>query len=101
MPTATAVAPTDDLLDETLRVFQPRTERRLTREDAREMVHNLTGCFRVLAEWDQRERDRQAALRASDGLPSDDPPAFDAPLEPPCSPSPSSATTSRARPSSP
>jgi len=41
-----------DLLDRTLEVFQPRTSRRLTREDAREISHNLTGFFRVLMEWD-------------------------------------------------
>ena len=53
--------PAPDLLDRTLQVFQPRTERRLHREDAREIVHNLTGFFRVLMEWEQRERARVAA----------------------------------------
>lgn len=52
---------TDDLIEETLRVFQPRTERRLTREDAREIAHNLTGFFKVLVEWDRREREKAAA----------------------------------------
>lgn len=50
-----------DLLDRTLEVFQPRTSRRLTREDAREISHNLTGFFRVLMEWDRKERARVAA----------------------------------------
>ena len=53
--------PPDDLIEDTLRVFQPRTERRLTREDAREIAHNLTGFFKVLVEWDRRERERAAA----------------------------------------
>lgn len=53
--------PDPDLLEHTLEVFQPRTERRLNREDAREIVHNLTGFFRVLMEWEQRERARVAA----------------------------------------
>ena len=44
----------DELLDRTLSVFQPRTQRRLAREDAREIVQNLTGFFRVLPEWDRR-----------------------------------------------
>ena len=53
----------DDLLDYTLEVFQPRSERRLTREDAREIVHNVTGFFRVLMDWD---RAAKAASTASD-----------------------------------
>lgn len=53
---APADAARPDLLDETLRVFQPRTARVLTREDAREIHQNLTGFFRVLLEWDARAR---------------------------------------------
>ena len=50
----------DALLDEALDIFQPRTQRRLTREDAREIYVNLTGFFRVLQDWDRAERERQA-----------------------------------------
>ncbi len=45
-----------DLLDLTLEVFQPRTDRVLTREDAREMVENVTGLFGLLAKWERKAR---------------------------------------------
>ena len=40
-----------------LNTFQPRASCELTEEDAREIVHNLTGFFLLLAEWDAGERD--------------------------------------------
>ena len=46
------------LLDQTLEIWQPRTSRKLTREDARQIVENITGFFRLLLEWEiaaQRE----------------------------------------------
>lgn len=45
-----------DLLDKTIAVWQPRTQRTLTREDAREIVSNVMGFFAVLNEWDRAER---------------------------------------------
>ncbi len=45
-----------DLLDHTIAVFQPRTTRTLDREDAREIVENLTGFFRVLRDWEQKQK---------------------------------------------
>lgn len=56
---ATAPADRDRLHDEAAALFQPRTTRRLTREDGREITHNLTGFFRVLLEWDRAERAAQ------------------------------------------
>jgi hypothetical protein len=47
-----------DLLDETRRVWQPQTDRVLTREDAREIVENIVGFFDILHEWDKAERRR-------------------------------------------
>jgi hypothetical protein len=47
-------------LDAVLRVFQPRTSRRLTRADAVEMRANLLGAVGLLIEW-QREDDEAAA----------------------------------------
>lgn len=41
----------DELIDEALAVFQPRTTRPLSREDGRQIVHNLSGFFRVLLTW--------------------------------------------------
>jgi len=44
------------LLDETIAIWQPRTSRPLTREDARQIIENMTGFFNVLREWDRAER---------------------------------------------
>ncbi len=43
-------------LDQTIEFWQPRTSRTLTREDAREIVYNLSGFFAVLREWQEAER---------------------------------------------
>lgn|GEM_PF-3317798 len=48
--------PDDESLDRTLAVFQPRTKRRLTRQDAREIQRNLGGCMSILLEWHQRRQ---------------------------------------------
>ena len=50
--------PTRDYLETTRTFWQPYAERELTREDAREMAHNLIGFFTVLREWILRERER-------------------------------------------
>lgn len=47
------------LLDRTLEIWQPRSPRHLSAEDAREIVENGTGLFRVLNDW----------LEAEDGKP--------------------------------
>ena len=49
--------PTRDYLETTRTFWQPYAERELTREDAREMAHNLIGFFTVLREWILRERE--------------------------------------------
>ena len=54
-------------LDETLEVWQPRTARRLTREDAREIHRNVSGALRVLARWRAEEL---AQKRAGERAPS-------------------------------
>ncbi len=46
----------DSFLDETIRLFQARTNRPLNKEDARQIVENMIGFFQILAEWDQQER---------------------------------------------
>jgi hypothetical protein len=47
-----------ELSDRTLAVWQSRTPRRVSKEDAREIIENLTGFFTILAEWSrQEERD--------------------------------------------
>jgi len=44
-----------ELTEQTIAVWQPRTQRRLSHEDAREITENLTGFFSVLAKWSQTE----------------------------------------------
>lgn len=54
------------LIGHTLAVWQSRSARPLTPEDAREMIENMTGCFRLLLEWEAREstlRQSQAQQR--------------------------------------
>jgi len=41
----------DRLRDLTRKVFEPRAERRLTDEDAREIGENLVGFFGILGDW--------------------------------------------------
>ena len=49
-------------VDDTLAVWQRRSRRQLSREDAREIVENITGFFTILAEWSrQEERERYDA----------------------------------------
>jgi hypothetical protein len=49
-----------DFLDKTIAVWQPYTDRVLTREDAREIAQNIVGFFHVLREWAEEEK-RSAA----------------------------------------
>ena len=44
-----------ELTEQTITVWQPRTPRRLSNEDAREIAENLSGFFAVLAEWSRNE----------------------------------------------
>jgi hypothetical protein len=50
-----------DFIDETIAVWQKRATRRLTREDGREIIENITGFFRILLEWDRAERAAEQA----------------------------------------
>ena len=61
-----------DFLDETITFWQPRAQRTLTHEDAREIVENLTGFFAILREWQEAERavDRAAISPAAPTTPS-------------------------------
>ena len=48
-------AANDNLIDRTHKVWQPRTGRNLTDEDARQIAANITGFFAILAEWSRAE----------------------------------------------
>lgn len=45
----------DNLLDHTLRTWQPRSSCELDRKDAQEIVKNAAGFFSLLAKWAQTE----------------------------------------------
>ena len=48
-------AANDNLMDRTRKVWQPRTGRNLTNEDARQIAENVNGFFAILAEWSSVE----------------------------------------------
>lgn len=48
----------------TVDAWQPRTSRRLTREDARQIVENVTGFMQILMEWEAAERSAPDVSRA-------------------------------------
>ena len=58
-----------ELTDNTIALWQPRTTRELSGEDAREIAENLVGFFKVLSEWEATDRSHQRASVA--GGPSD------------------------------
>ncbi|WP_434722458.1 hypothetical protein [Mesorhizobium sp. RIZ17] len=43
------------MLDRTVELFEQRTGRKLSKENARQIVENVTGFFRLLAEWQDME----------------------------------------------
>jgi hypothetical protein len=45
----------DNLIDRTIGLWQPRSRRDLSREDARQIVENITGFFSILHEWSRAE----------------------------------------------
>jgi hypothetical protein len=62
-----AVAPAfvygDRFLDEAISVWQPRyPNRKLSAEDAREIISNVAGFLQVLREWDQRDRGQEQPI---------------------------------------
>jgi hypothetical protein len=48
----------DEKTERTLLAWQPRSSRRLTQEDARQIAVNMTSFFQILGEWDRKERER-------------------------------------------
>lgn len=54
------------LVEYTIAVWQPRTPRRLGKEDAREIMENLTGFFAILTEWNRNEAYDRAAVDRED-----------------------------------
>jgi hypothetical protein len=48
-------AASDDLIDRTIGLWQLHSQRDLSREDARQIVENVTGFFSILQEWSRAE----------------------------------------------
>jgi hypothetical protein len=48
-------AANDNLIERTREVWKPRLGRDPSREDARQIVENVTGFFSILAEWSRAE----------------------------------------------
>lgn len=46
----------EPLLERTARLFEARMGRSLSTEDARQIVDNIGGFFRILAEWERIDR---------------------------------------------
>jgi hypothetical protein len=45
----------EHLIDRTIELWQPRLRRELSREDARQIVENVTGFFSLLSQWSKSE----------------------------------------------
>jgi hypothetical protein len=54
----------EDYIAQTIALWEPRAGRQLTHEDAREIIENVSGFFRILHEWDQAERREIEAAKA-------------------------------------
>jgi hypothetical protein len=50
----------DNLIDRTLEVWQPRNGQRLSDEDARAILENVTGFFTLLSEWETNEQQKKS-----------------------------------------
>ena len=46
-----------EIIDLTIDFWQPHYRQELTRENAREIVENTAGFFKILAEWDRKVRE--------------------------------------------
>ena len=55
-----------DFNERTLDLWQPRTSRNLTEEDAREMIANASVFFGLLAEWDHNACRKQEQPRTDE-----------------------------------
>ena len=45
----------ENLIDRTIELWQPRLRRELSREDARQILENVTGFFSLLSQWSKSE----------------------------------------------
>jgi len=45
-----------DIIDQTIKAWQPYYEKELTSEDAREIVTNVSDFFKILQRWKENEK---------------------------------------------
>jgi hypothetical protein len=64
-PLIDGLPPSEEFLDQTIKVWQPYSGRTLTHQDARDIATNMVGFFQLLAEWDREEK----APRSLEGPP--------------------------------
>lgn len=59
-----------ELIEQTISIFESRTGRVISEEDARQAVENISGFFQVLQEWAEAEDrdDSNEALPAVPGM---------------------------------
>lgn len=51
------MAVSEEFLKKTIEVWQPRYKEKLTLRDAQEIVDNVYNVFRLLDEWDRKDRE--------------------------------------------
>ena len=57
----------DNLIDRTIETWQPRLERDLSREDARQIVESVIGFFSILSEWSKADQTEPTIGRGNCG----------------------------------
>jgi hypothetical protein len=55
-----------DIVDRTVMFWSERTKQTCSREDARQMLVNVSGFFEVLAEWDRKAREEERENKTGD-----------------------------------
>ena len=54
------------LLERTKQFWQPYYQKALSDEDARQIIENMTGFFKVLKEWEEKENDQTTSSGKKD-----------------------------------
>lgn len=54
------------LIEQTKQFWQARAQKSLSDEDAREIIENITGFFKVLKEWQEKEKNRTSSSGEKD-----------------------------------
>jgi hypothetical protein len=65
--------PSSELIERTVRLWEPRLGRKLSDDDARRIIENAVGYFRILQKWslDDQRTDKATAYQDGGGSPKD------------------------------